>query len=683
MGKTLVSLLTVSIGALAVCAQPVITEQPVDQSVIFGSNATFTVMATDVGPLTYQWQLNGTNVFTNGIITTVAGNGGVPLGDGGQATNASIRSPYSVAMDMMGNMFIADRSHNRIRKVDTNGIISTIAGNGAAGFSGDGGAATNASLNQPEAVACDDSGDFFLADTMNNLIRKVDANGIITTIAGNRSISYSGDGGKATNAGIGNVNSVAVDDVGNVFFCAADPTSRVRKVDTNGIISTVAGNGSIGNTGDGGAATNASLYYPFGVALDGYGNLFISSSYAIRKVDTNGIISTVAGTGAGGFSSGDGGQATNATISSAQGVYVDKSGWLYLADNSAYRVRQVYANGIITTVAGIGSGGGPVVDGIYATNAELYAPEGVALDNSGNILIADTANNRVRKVFTGRDPVLRLNNVSAKDAGNYQVIVTGADGSVTSSVVSLSILLPPTIVTQPNYYLAVPYGGTASMNVSVSNNPPFSYQWFTSSGRVATADPAVVGGSVPFTVVLDHGAGYVSTPQVHFVGGSGSGATATATMSSGSVIQINMINPGSGYTAAPPTVQIDPPPTINTALLDQTNATLMIPSVTDANSTNYFVVVNNNYGSVTSTVVFLRIFLPPQNFTVQNLETGMQLQFTGTPYYLYTLQSATNLTPPIYWKSLITNYADVNGIWSFTVTNLTDVPCRFYRALGQ
>lgn len=669
-------------GAKPLLAQPVITGQPTNLIVVNGNNAVFSVMATGIGPLTYQWRLNGTNIFTNGIITTVAGNGNTSFsGDGGTATNAAIRGPYSMAMDIMGNLLIADTANNRIRKVDTNGIISTIAGNGTSGFSGDGGAATNAGLYQPKGVACDDSGNFFVADG-NERIRMVDANGIITTVAGNGSLSYSGDGGKATNAGIGNVTGVAVDVAGNVFICALGAINRVRKVDTNGIISTVAGNGSTGNTGDGGMATNATLYSPFGVALDGYGNLYISSSYSIRKVDTNGVISTVAGTGSGGFSSGDGGQATNAVISSAQGICVDEFGWIYIADNAAYRIRRVDDNGIITTVAGIGSGGGPVGDGKYATNASVYAPEGVALDSSGNMLIADTANNRIRKVFTGRDPVLRLNSVTAKDVGNYQVIVTGADGSVTSSVVSLTVPLPPAIVTQPNF-LTVPYGGTANFNVSVTNYPPFGYQWFTSSGRVATAEPFVSGGSVQFAFVLDPGAGYVSTPLVRFVGGSGSGAAATATMISGSVVQINMVNHGSGYTAAPPTVQIDPPPTINTALLDQTNATLTIPSVTDADSTNYFVVVTNNYGSVTSSTIFLRVFLPPQNLTVKNLETGMQLQFAGTPYYPYSLQSATNLTPPIYWKSLVTNYADVGGIWSFTVTNWMDIPGRFYRAVGQ
>jgi len=662
-------------------AQPVITSQPTNQTAVAGANVTFSVMATDAGPLIYQWQLNDTNFFTNGIITTVAGNGtSGSSGDGGPATSAQLNNPVGIAADQMGNFFIADTITHRIRKVDANGIITTVAGNGSGSFSGDGAAATNASLNQPYAVALDGFGDLFIADTGNNRIRKVDTNGIITTVAGG---GTGGDGVLATNALLKGDQGVAVDPAGELFI--ADTSDNcIRKVDTNGIISTVAGiRGSmnIGFTGDGGPATNARLTSPFGVALDVSGNLFISDSgnHRIREVNTNGIINTVAGSSASG-SSGDGGAATNAALTTPQGIFVDSFGILYIADNAAERARQVDANGIITTIAGKGGTGFGAGDGIFATNASLWNPEGVALDNFGNLLIVDKYNLRIRKVFTGRDPELNLENVSANSAGNYQVIVTGPDGSITSSNASLTLLLPPSITTELSYARAAS-GSSVDFNVSVSGTPPFSYQWFTSSGSSALAVPVVSSGHVTSASLITGGIGYSSAPQVHFVGGSGSGVVANASVLAGMVSHIFVTSQGSGYTT-PPTIHIDPPPAINAPLSDQTNSLLAIPSVTFANLTNYFVVVTNNYGAVTSDVVRLNVFLPPQNFTVQNLLTGLQMQLTGTRFNPYVLQSATNLTPPIGWTSIVTNLSDVNGNWQFTDTNL-NADQKYYRAFGQ
>ena len=181
--------------------------------------------------------------------------------------------------------------------------------------------------------------------------------------------------------------------------------------------------------------------------------------------------------------------------------------------------------------------------------------------------------------------------------------------------------------------------------------------------------------------IYDHGQGYVTAPQVHFVGGSGSGATGTAQVYEGGVNSILVVNSGSGYTT-PPTIQIDPPPAVNAALTDQTNATLTLPAVTSANITNYFVVVTNYYGSVTSLTAALYVFLPPQGLNAQNLTNGVQLQFTGTPYYYYYLQSATNLSPPVSWQTIVTNLADGNGNWQFTDTNVNGGQ-KFYRSMGK
>jgi hypothetical protein len=283
------------------------TLQPSSQTILAGRTATLGVVVSAPGPLTYQWQFNGSNLPTS-IITTVAGKQDEGYsGDGGPATNASLTLPHGVAVDAFGNLFIADTDNNRIREVGTNGIITTVVGKSGSGYTGDGGAATNANLNQPSSVAVDSFGNLFIADTENNRIRKVGTNGIITTAAGKQGDGYSGDGGAATNATLNFPAGVAVDAFGNLFIADTD-NNRIRMVGTNGVIITVAGKTAGGYSGDGGPATNANLNQPSGVAVDSFGNLFIadSNNRRVREVAINGIISTVAGTGGAGYS-GDGG----------------------------------------------------------------------------------------------------------------------------------------------------------------------------------------------------------------------------------------------------------------------------------------------------------------------------------------------------------------------------------------
>ncbi len=291
-------------------------------------------------------------------ISTVAGSGSAGFsGDGGAATAASLLAPIDVAFDASGNLYIADLQNQRIRKVNTSGIISTVAGNGDYGFNGDGGAATSASLNYPGGVAVDVSGNLYIADGANNRIRKVNTSGIISTVAGTGVGGFGGDGGAATGAGLNSPGGVAVDASGNVYI--ADVSNhRIRKVNTSGIISTVAGTGSFGFSGDGGAATSAGLNQPSDVAVDGSGNLYIADigNQRIRKVSITGIISTVAGNGDYGFS-GDGGAATAADLYYPRSLAVDASGNLYIADVGNSRIRKVngLANGslALTGVTGV------------------------------------------------------------------------------------------------------------------------------------------------------------------------------------------------------------------------------------------------------------------------------------------------------------------------------------------
>jgi len=225
-----------------------------------------------------------------GLISTVAGNGTAGFsGDGGPATSASLNDPAGVAVDSLGNLFISDWANERVRKVDANtGFISTVAGNGTEGFSGDGGPATSASLNDPTGVAVDSLGNLYIGEQDNERVRKVDANtGLISTVAGDGTKGFSGDGGPATSASLYEPSGVAVDSLGNLFI-ADSINHRIRKVDANtGIISTVAGNGTLGFGGDVGPATSASLNYPFGVALDSAGNFFIADNenHRLRKVE--------------------------------------------------------------------------------------------------------------------------------------------------------------------------------------------------------------------------------------------------------------------------------------------------------------------------------------------------------------------------------------------------------------
>jgi len=442
-------------------AQPVFLTQPASKVVWVGAKVTLAASTSAQTPATFHWLINATNLPSGLEITTMAGNGTFAYtGDGGPATSATLKGPFGMALDSVGDLFIADVGNGCIRKVDTNGIITTVAGNGTNGFSGDGGNAKNAMLNQPQDVALDAVGNMYIADTVNIRIRKVDTNGVISTIAGNGTSGYSGDGGSATNAMLYSPQFLAMDAAGNLFtsgFLAEGAPSYVRKVDTNGIITTVAGNGTNGFSGDGGAATNAELSGSLGLAVDVVGDLFIADffNYRIRKVDTNGIITTFAGNGGNSYS-GDGGQATNAGLARPLCVAVDPAGNLFFSE-ADMRIREVDTNGIISTLAGNG-GFGYSGDGGIATNTSLDYPVGLAVDAADDLFIAGLDDSRIRQVVSANWPnamksSLVLNPATLANAGNYQEIITAGGISVTSSVASL------TVVTSPMIYQTVPQSG--------------------------------------------------------------------------------------------------------------------------------------------------------------------------------------------------------------------------------
>jgi uncharacterized protein (TIGR03437 family) len=448
-----------------------------------GFDAPYGVAADAVGNIYFssgdRWVFR---VDSNGILTRVAGIGTTGYsGDGGPAINAQLNGPVGLAIDSKRNLYIADTFNGRIRKVTPEGIITTVggstgvAGRGVAvdsadnlyvlsgvvrkvstdgtvttivgdglrnGYAGDGGPATSAELNNPQGgIACDAAGNLYIADTLNNRIRKVDRQGIITTYAGSSTAGSAGDGGPAANAQLVYPFGVAVDGSGNLFITEGFPPNyHVRKVSSGGTISTVsslsfqglgiaadrggnvyfatgllikklspaggesttfAGNGGQSSSGDGGSATAASLAGPADVAVDAEGNLYIAEAtgHRVRKVSPSGTITNLAGTGTAGFS-GDGDQAAKAQLSSPKAVAVDSLHNVYVADTGNNRVRKIGADGKIGTVAGtdtVSSTGNLSA----ATNTRLISPQGVAVDSAQNVYIADTGNQQIRKLVPG------------------------------------------------------------------------------------------------------------------------------------------------------------------------------------------------------------------------------------------------------------------------------------------
>jgi sugar lactone lactonase YvrE len=405
-------------------------------------------------------------VDASGILTVVAGNGTHAYsGDNGSATEAALYTPQAIAVDFAGNLYIADTVNERIRVVNTQSTpikvagvtiepqnIATVAGTGAYEYSGDGIAAVNAELEYPNGVAVDRSGRIYIADTYNQRVRVVDTNGIINTVAGNGTQGYSGDGGPATNAELNFPNGVAVDNSERIYITDTY-NQRVRVIDANGIISTAAGTGTQAYTGDGGPASQAALDNPVALSVDASGNVYIADlgNQRIRVVNTgakaitvanvtieSANIATVAGTGAQGFG-GDGGPAIKAELNNPNGLTVDASGNLYIADTDNLRIRLAnMAKGVVAvanltiqpgdmaTVAGNGSmsyGG----DGGAAVGASLYDPEDVAIDSAGNLYIDDLDNQRIRTVNMGSRPIT-VANVTIQPGDIATVAGTGTQG---------------------------------------------------------------------------------------------------------------------------------------------------------------------------------------------------------------------------------------------------------------
>ena len=319
------------------------------------------------------------------------------IGDGKKATEVVLTLVDGIAVDLEDSLYISHRSKNRIRKVGKNGIITTIAGNGRAGFSGDNGPALEASLNFPAGLCLDRAGNLYVADRNNHRVRRIDPMGIITTVAGTGIPDWGGDGGPAAEAYLNYPSDLVCDDQGNLYISDRS-NNRIRKVDSKGIISTIVGLGLPEFGGDFGPAIDAYLKYPFGIDLDSKGNLYIADrgNNRIRKVDPQGIITTVAGDGTH-FFAGDYGPATRASLAYPTDVVADNQGNLYIADRNNNRIRRVDPLGIITTVMGVGryeyNG-----DNEIASETTLHLPFTLELSHNGKLIIVDRNHFRIRSM---------------------------------------------------------------------------------------------------------------------------------------------------------------------------------------------------------------------------------------------------------------------------------------------
>jgi hypothetical protein len=483
------------------------------------------------------------------IITTYAGNGTDGYtGDGYAATSATLDSITSIAYDKQGNLYINDQHAHCVRKVSSSGVITTLAGTGTAGFFGDGGPAVAAQLHDNWGVAVDTSGNVYITDQTNQCVRKVTTTGIITTIAGiPGAAGYDGDGGPATAAKLNTPIGVATDRMGNVYI--GDYANKViRKVSASGTISTVAGTGIYGYYGDGGLALNAQLSYVYGLATDYTGNLYICDGYnnRVRKVSTTGTITTVAGNGAAG-SGGDGSLATGAQLNRPTGVYVTSSGELYISDCRNNRIREVNTSGIISTVAGNGVAGYSG-DGINAVGAAINSPLGVSMDLDGNVAIADRRNYRVRRIIKSvtfvngkaqfiescENAVLAINNLlKVQDyypgyTDTWTLSMTPMHGTVNASYSAVStggVLIPIGLTYTPG----PGFTGMDSFRVQVSNGAVTDLTTIrvkidpvlTTAGAISGPSEVCEGSNIVLTSGMPGGTWSCADANVSIIGGPG------------------------------------------------------------------------------------------------------------------------------------------------------------------
>ena len=491
-------------------------------------------------------------VFIPAFIQGFAGNGQwIYQGDGGPAQAASLFLPMAAVPDSARNVFISDSNNQRVRRVDGGtGIISTVAGSGGLGYSGDGGPATSATLSTPSALLVDGAGNLYIADSGNNVIRVVNAaTGTISTLVGTGQSGYSGDTGQATMAKLSHPNGLAFDG-DHQLYISDTGNNVIRKVDlSTGIITTVAGTGVAGFAGDGSLATAGLLNYPWGISLGADGSLYVAdiSNNRIRKVSATGILSTAVGNGLEGFA-GDGGPAKQAMLNVPAAVVVDVAGNLYIADSGNQLIRKVNATtGEINTVAGssspysLGNNGG-------ATHASLDGPYSVSLDGAGNLYIADMFHHMIREVNTLEQslffPVMRVGRVSDPQAvtvendGNaplnytsFQPIETQLDPATTTCAIGQPVASAATCTFGLEFAPTVTGNPVTGAQIGLISNAVDPWAVVYMNGQVLSVDPTLatlttsanpiaVGVAVTFTSSITTTGTSAPTGTVNFMDGT-------------------------------------------------------------------------------------------------------------------------------------------------------------------
>ena len=622
-----------------------------------------------------------------GDIRTIAGNGRAGYtGDGGPATAAQLNQPIDLAVDRSGNTDIADLGNSVVRKIDTSGVITTIAGNGTAGFSGDGGAATSAELNQPIGLVLDSAGNLYIADqgTNVNRIRKVDTSGVITTFAGNGSLTPSPDGTAAASAGIGQPQYMAITPAG--LFFTDDVNNKVWKIDSSGILTTAASGISVA----------------LGLTADSAGNLYVTSfnGDVVDKIDTSGHVTVVAGTGVAGRN-GDGGPATSAQLNGPYDV-VANGGNLYFSEWYNSDVRKVDASGTITTIAGTGNLGYSG-DGGPATSADLFNPTGLAFTGGNDLLIADLGNNAVRDVTAAGPDLLSVTNsaptaVAPGQTYAYTVVVTNPGGVGTATGVTLSDPLPSSVA----YVSATATSGTCSQaggtvscalgtlapgssdTVTITVTAPNATAQVSNAATVAAneTDPAPgdnTATAVTLVNAMDLSVSATGTPRIVPIGGAvtysltvnnagpstATGVSLTDTLPAGATFQSATASQGSctssggTVTCALGSLAVGPTATVAITILAPTTGGSTTDQVT-VTATNPDLNPSNNTATVRTSV------LAPG--TVINFTSGLVDNSFGSGPYGVAEDSAGNVYVAYRWTADILKFDPSGNVTTFAGT---------------